>query len=38
MGRWFDAAVGLKAKHFRVADGELRAGAGPTILKCEGAA
>jgi formylmethanofuran dehydrogenase subunit A len=36
--RWFDEAVGLKAKHFRIADGELRAGAGPTILKCEGAA
>lgn len=35
--RWFDEAVGLKAKHFRIADGELRGGAGPTILKCEGA-
>lgn len=36
MTRWFDEAVGLKAKHFRIADGELRGGAGPTILKCEG--
>ncbi|MBS7539436.1 formylmethanofuran dehydrogenase subunit A [Ancylobacter lacus] len=36
MERWFDEAVGLKAKHFRIADGELRGGAGPTILTCEG--
>ncbi|MDF2997461.1 MAG: formylmethanofuran dehydrogenase subunit [Xanthobacteraceae bacterium] len=35
--RWFDDAVGLKAKHFRISDGELRGGAGPTILKCVGA-
>lgn len=38
IARWFDEAVGLKAKHFRIADGELRGGAGPTILKCEGTA
>ncbi|MCK0196296.1 formylmethanofuran dehydrogenase subunit A [Ancylobacter sp. 6x-1] len=35
MDRWFDEAIGLKAKHFRISDGELRGGAGPTILKCE---
>lgn len=34
--RWFDEAVGLKAKHFRVQDHELRHGAGPTVLTCEG--
>lgn len=38
MQRWFDESVGLKSKHFRIADGELRNGAGPTILKCEGVA
>ncbi|HSI42315.1 MAG TPA: formylmethanofuran dehydrogenase subunit A [Xanthobacteraceae bacterium] len=38
MDRWFDEAVGLKAKHFRVADHEVRGGAGPTVLRCEGVA
>ena len=38
INRWFDEAVGLKAKHFRIGDHEIRRGAGPTVLTCEGSA
>ena len=34
MERWFDEAIGLKAKHFRIADGEIRDGQGPTCVEC----
>ena len=34
MERWFDAAIGLKAKHFRIADGEIRDGQGPSCVEC----
>lgn len=35
---WFDQTVGLKAKHFAIADGELRGGRGPSVLSCVGGA
>ncbi|MFG1423441.1 formylmethanofuran dehydrogenase subunit A [Roseixanthobacter liquoris] len=34
MDRWFDEAIGLKAKHFRISDGEIRGGQGPSIVEC----
>ncbi|HQS48116.1 MAG TPA: amidohydrolase family protein, partial [Xanthobacteraceae bacterium] len=34
MDRWFDEAIGLKAKHFRISDGEIRGGHGPSIVEC----
>ncbi|TCT00984.1 formylmethanofuran dehydrogenase subunit A [Aquabacter spiritensis] len=34
MARWFDEAIGLKAKHFRIADHEIRGGRGPIRLEC----
>lgn len=38
INRWFDETIGLKMGHFRIADGELRGGRGPQVLKCEGGA
>ncbi|MFG1428282.1 formylmethanofuran dehydrogenase subunit A [Roseixanthobacter glucoisosaccharinicivorans] len=34
MDRWFDEAIGLKAKHFRISDDEIRGGQGPSIVEC----
>ncbi|ABS67040.1 formylmethanofuran dehydrogenase subunit A [Xanthobacter versatilis] len=31
--RWFDEAVGLKASHYKIADGEIRDGQGPEIVE-----
>lgn len=31
--RWFDEAVGLKAKHYQIADSEIRSGQGPTLVE-----
>lgn len=33
--RWFDEAVGLKADHYRIADGEIRDGQGPELVELE---
>lgn len=35
LDQWFDAAIGLKAKHFRIADGEIRNGEGPELVELQ---
>lgn len=33
VARWFDEAVGLKSKHYQIADGEIRGGQGPELVE-----